>query len=519
MKILESLKTNKTIIIAMKSLIDELVIDLDLVIEGTITEICKNANVNRTYIYQKKAELKNILEQIELSGPGRPIQSAHPSEQYTKEELELKVRVLYFRLDHPGSFIAHDGGHIGYSFGFKRFTLDLFDEWAGSIVRFCTLIKVPYQTFRSWKKLDLQQTYKPNQTKPISISNQSVNNDVKLIINNYSKWEGGLRDFVSCEARHLGLSKNQIYRALRITGMIKPQGSPAKISGKHVIEILHHSPRIFGINRSSWSCGSLAEVYEKKYGVSVSKSSISRYIRSEGYSFKKAREVLTSPDPNYREKVELLLSTLWSLETDELFFFIDELGPLRVKKYGGRCYIKKGETSNIPQNQPSKGSITLSAALSATTNQLSWNYGKSKDTSAMIDLIEILYNQYYEKSKLFITWDAASWHRSNELLDWLDIFNTETRHIGGGPIIEFIPLPTSSQFLNVIESIFSGMKRAVIHHSDYQTEEEMKSAISLHFADRNNFFRDNPKRAGKKIWDINFFKDYNNIKSGDYRKW
>jgi len=108
---------------------------------------------------------------------------------------------------------------------------------------------------------------------------------------------------------------------------------------------------------------------------------------------------------------------------------------------------------------------------------------------------------------------------SNELLDWLDIFNTETRHIGGGPIIEFIPLPTSSQFLNVIESIFSGMKRAVIHHSDYQTEEEMKSAISLHFADRNSFFRDNPKRAGKKIWDINFFKDYNNIKSGDYREW
>jgi hypothetical protein len=61
------------------------------------------------------------------------------------------------------------------------------------------------------------------------------------------------------------------------------------------------------------------------------------------------------------------------------------------------------------------------------------------------------------------------------------------------------------------------MKRAVIHHSDYQTEEEMKSAISLHFADRNSFFRDNPKRAGKKIWEIDFFQDYNNLKSGDYR--
>jgi hypothetical protein len=173
----------------------------------------------------------------------------------------------------------------------------------------------------------------------------------------------------------------------------------------------------------------------------------------------------------------------------------------------------------VPKVQASKGSITLFGALSATTNQLSWNYGKSKDTSAMIDLIEILYNQNYNKSKIYITWDAVSWHRSNELLDWLDNFNAETNDIDEGPLIEFIPLPTSSQFLNVIESIFSGMKRAVVHHSDYQSEAEMKSEISGHFVDRNAYFKENPKRAGKKIWEIDFFLDYNNMKFGDYMKW
>jgi hypothetical protein len=63
------------------------------------------------------------------------------------------------------------------------------------------------------------------------------------------------------------------------------------------------------------------------------------------------------------------------------------------------------------------------------------------------------------------------------------------------------------------------MKKAVIHHSNYQSEGEMKSAISLHFVDRNDYFRKNPKRAGKKIWEIDFFKDYNNLKSGDFREW
>jgi hypothetical protein len=73
--------------------------------------------------------------------------------------------------------------------------------------------------------------------------------------------------------------------------------------------------------------------------------------------------------------------------------------------------------------------------------------------------------------------------------------------------------------LNVIESVFSGMKRAVIHHSDYDGETAMTSAISAHFKDRNDFFKQNPRRAGKKIWDIDFFEHHDNLRSGNYREW
>ena len=41
----------------------------------------------------------------------------------------------------------------------------------------------------------------------------------------------------------------------------------------------------------------------------------------------------------------------------------------------------------------------------------------------------------------------------------------------------------------------------------------------MYFKERNYYFKENPKRAGKKIWEINFFKDYDNIKSGNYREW
>lgn len=153
------------------------------------------------------------------------------------------------------------------------------------------------------------------------------------------------------------------------------------------------------------------------------------------------------------------------------------------------------------------------------TNQLCWVFGEAKDTWAMIDLIEVLFNRFYQKTKIYITWDAASWHASIELVNWLDALNAETLRLGNGPYVEFVPLPISSQFLNVIESVFSAMARAVIHHSDYGSAKEMKTAISKHFFDRNEFFEENPRRAGKKIWEIDFFYDFKNLRSGDYREW
>lgn len=288
---------------------------------------------------------------------------------------------------------------------------------------------------------------------------------------------------------------------------------------RRILEIVHAKPSAYGINRSNWNRPSIARAYEQEHNGTIDVSTVGELLGKSGYSIRKARRVLTSPDPNYREKVDLLLNTLQNLKPGELFFFVDELGPLRVKKYGGRALVRKKEVLTYPQVQTHRGIIMMSGALSATTNQVTWVYGRAKDTTAMIDLMEVLYNQNFLAPKLYVTWDAASWHKSAMLVEWLDLFNSRTKSTNGGPLIELVPLPTSSQFLDVIEAVFSGMKRAVVHHSDYRDVPEMKAAISRHFAERNAHFRENPRRAGKKIWEIDFFDDKENIRSGNYREW
>ena len=125
---------------------------------------------------------------------------------------------------------------------------------------------------------------------------------------------------------------------------------------RRILEILHGRPRSFGVYRSNWNLRSLAAVFEDQHGEPIGNSTVGRLIRDAGYSFRKARRVLTSPDPYYREKAELVLETLQSLKPTELFFFVDEMGPVRVKSYGGRCYFAKKGTPTFVDRQTSKGS-------------------------------------------------------------------------------------------------------------------------------------------------------------------
>ena len=252
--------------------------------------------------------------------------------------------------------------------------------------------------------------------------------------------------FIIVDKKTAGLFLKK-YRSSGITGLFAPREGLQKRHEQEyksaVFTLLHSPPQSYGINRTTWRMDDLMQMLRQQ-GILISKDSIRRIIRNAGYRLRKAKRVLTSPDPEYREKVELVLNTLQNLKPDELFFFIDEMGPIRVKKYGGNAIVHKDDVLTYPQIERHRGSITMAAALSATTNQVTWLYGPKKDSQAMIDLIEILFNQYPKATRIYLTWDAASWHSSNQLVEWLDAFNAATVKSLSGPVIQLVPLPPAA---------------------------------------------------------------------------
>jgi transposase len=302
----------------------------------------------------------------------------------------------------------------------------------------------------------------------------------------------------------------KVYSESGLQGLFAPRRpSPSRVASdaekaNRILALLHSRPDSLGFNRTSWTQDDLVRVYKARHCEVISSGTVSRLIKKVGFEWSTARRVLTSPDPNYPQKAELLWKTLRSLAASELLFYCDEWGPVQVKKRDGRAYRPKDSAARIPRHQVSKGTVSLVGALSATTNQITWMFVPSKDSQSMIELLELLYNQYHGKSKLYVTWDAVSWHNSLALIQWLDEFNASNSRGRCGPMIEVVPLPTSAQFLNVIEGVFSGMTRAVINNSDYKGAEEMKVAISQHFNQRNRHFTEHPARAGRKIWEPDY---------------
>jgi len=261
-----------------------------------------------------------------------------------------------------------------------------------------------------------------------------------------------------------------------------------------VFALLHEPPSAIGINRTTWRMADLTQVLHER-GTPVCAQVVREITRSAGWRWRKARKVLTSTDPEYRGKVHHIRSVLAELQENEAFFSIDEFGPFSIRAQGGRTLVGPGEMPTVPQYQKSKGILIMTAALELSRNQITHFYSPRKDTGEMLRMLGKLLQEYRYKSWIYLSWDAASWHMSKTLHNYVARHNEAiTKGEATGPVVTLAPLPSGAQFLNVIESVFSGMARAIIANSNYGSIDEARTAIDRYIQERNEKFRCSPRR-------------------------
>jgi transposase len=332
-----------------------------------------------------------------------------------------------------------------------------------------------------------------------------------------------IRDFLGVGKAFVRKCRNKFNSGRAVALFARQSKSNRKIDDEKlrsaVFSLLHEPPANHGINRTSWTMSLLCQVL-KKNGTQIGPALVSKMIKAAGYKLRRAKVVLTSNDPTYREKLARIHSILSNLQPNEAFFSIDEYGPFAIKTKPGRMLVPPGIQPTVPQWQKSRGCMIVTAALELSANQVTHFYSAKKNTGEMIRMMDALIDGYAQHRRLYLSWDAASWHISKQLFVRIEAHNAAVAN-GGGPLVETAPLPARAQFLNVIESVFSGMVRAIIHNSDYKSFDEAKAAIDRYFAERNDHFQKHPRRAGKKLWgkerEPAVFSEANNCKDPRYR--
>lgn len=320
-------------------------------------------------------------------------------------------------------------------------------------------------------------------------------------------------------ANALNVSRSSLYYENRGRSVLKKVENPSYKEA--VLATLHCPPAAFGINRTTWTVKLLSRVMTSR-GYVAGHNTVSKIIKNAGYKFRKAKEVLTSNDPHYREKLGKITYILAHLGPKDRFFSIDEFGPFAVKKRGGRRLVPANEYPTIPQWQRSKGFLIVTAALELSQNQLTHFFSKKKDSGEMIKLLEMLLDKYDGCRRIYFSWDAASWHASKLFLARVNSVNGPNyRKSHNTPIVRLAALPARAQFLNVIESVFSGMAKAIIHNSDYESVDDAMHAVDRYFRERNEHFAKHPRRAGQKIWGKEIvaseFREGQNCKDAKWR--
>jgi hypothetical protein len=219
MTLQEHCQKDKLTIIALHALLGDCAEQEALVLAGSLSGICRQAGVNRTQVYERKAQLWSVFAVVELAGPGRPV-SAEPAPAGIPAGCLLREQVFRYRLAHPGAVVAHASGSKTYGDGFRRFVLDLADGWEGMLEAFCQWAELPHPTLMNWQQRDRTQAYATPPRRVVPLLPDSATTECRTLVEDYAGWEGSMRDFLRYEAQRLRLAPNAIRRVLAITGMI-----------------------------------------------------------------------------------------------------------------------------------------------------------------------------------------------------------------------------------------------------------------------------------------------------------
>ena len=255
--------------------------------------------------------------------------------------------------------------------------------------------------------------------------------------------------------------------------------------------LLHTNPREFGKSRSTWTLTLLAEVSTEQ-GLSskqVSIETIRQAIQSLGVSWQRAKDWISSPDPQYslkKQQRDRLLEQVRKRSDWELGF-LDEVWWSRLSQPQMHTWSDGSplrlEQLTATKDDPDKKALACYGLWLRERGQMMLRFVEERPVSdvtcAFLEWVcQVLAPS--GKRVLVLVWDNATWHTSQQVRQWIRAHNVQAKRTGGLRLL-VCRLPVKSPWLNPIEPKWIHGKQAIVEPHRKLTAQELKTRVCDYF--------------------------------------
>ena len=203
----------------------------------------------------------------------------------------------------------------------------------------------------------------------------------------------------------------------------------------------------------------------KKYGTHYSPNGMTHLLKRLDFSHKKTKLISEKADINKQiEFVEKYKQLRKDLKETEKIYFMDGVHPTH-NVIQGRAWIKKGKEKEISCNT-GRQRVNLNGVYSPIDQEIIVREDETISSDSTIRLFKQIEAKHPELTKILIVRDNAKYYVSKAVQLYLKTSK-----------IIYVPLPTYSPNLNIIERLWKFFKQKVLYNKYYPDFIQFKKAV------------------------------------------
>lgn len=259
-------------------------------------------------------------------------------------------------------------------------------------------------------------------------------------------------------------------------------GRPSKTTPEQrdqIVAVARARPDTQGVALTRWSLAKLAE-HLAGLGIVLCQESLRQTLRAAGLSHQRTRSWKWSPDPEFAQKAQRVLSLYRHKPNDGVVVCFDEMGPIQLIPHHGSGWAPAKRSERRRATYSKKNGVRyLFGAYDVHADRLHGRLRAHKNASEVLAFYRQIRMRYDPKLRIYLVADNLSTHKTPAILQWAAGANTE-----------LIFTPTYASFLNRIECHFWGIGEFVINNADYPNWDALAKAMADHIRYRNGPHRD-----------------------------